>query len=55
MGSARGISPDTRILPAWYPGDEGDGWVNWSGLATQLAKMETAFAGNVYRISHSSP
>jgi hypothetical protein len=31
------------------PADEGDGWVNWSGLATQLAKMETAFAGKVYR------
>jgi hypothetical protein len=28
---------------------EGNGWVNWSGLATQLAKMETAFAGTVYR------
>jgi hypothetical protein len=27
---------------------EGDGWVNWSGLATRLAKM-AAFAGKVYR------
>jgi len=23
--------------------DEGDGWVNWSGLATQLANIEKAF------------
>lgn len=27
--------------------DEGDGWANWSGLATQLANMEKAFAGKV--------
>jgi len=28
---------------------EGDGWVNWSGLATLLADIEKAFAGEVNR------
>jgi len=29
--------------------DEGDGWVNWSGLATQLANIEKAVVGKVDR------
>ena len=31
------------------PGDEGDGWVDWSGLATQLATLEKAFVGKMNR------
>jgi hypothetical protein len=34
-----GGDPDKRL--------EGDGWVNWSGLATQLANIQKAFAGKV--------
>jgi len=26
---------------------EGDGWVNWSGLATLLANIEKGFGGKV--------
>jgi hypothetical protein len=29
---------------------EGDGWVNWSGLATLLASLEKAFAARLDRL-----
>jgi hypothetical protein len=34
-------------------GREGDGWVNWSGLATLLANIEKAFAEEVNRMTFS--
>jgi hypothetical protein len=39
-------SPD-NVRETSPPVAEGDGWVNWSGLATLLANFEQAFAGKV--------
>ena len=37
-----------RARPTWPVA--GSGWANWSGLATQLANIEKAFAGKVNRV-----
>ncbi len=37
------------VAGAYRRSGEGDGWVNWSGLATQLASIDKTFAEKMNR------
>jgi hypothetical protein len=46
-GDSVGWEGSDPSKPEWAPLVEGDGWVNWSGLATLLANIENAFVPRV--------
>jgi hypothetical protein len=46
MESARCLTPLGGVVIARV---EGDGWVDWSGLATRLATIEKAVVGKMNR------